>query len=56
MASRSLGQGPPPKSRFALQIVNAESAIVRFSSASRRLLRDMDEWLARASWLAAWFQ
>jgi hypothetical protein len=37
-------------------VVIAVSAIARFRTASSRLLSDMDRWLARAIWFAAWFQ
>ena len=37
-------------------MVKAVSAIAMFSTASNRLLSDIDRWLARAIWLAAWFQ
>ena len=37
-------------------MVNAVSAMATFSTASSRLLSDIDRWFARAIWLAAWFQ
>src|SRR6266542_1823801 len=48
--------GSTPYDSFAVQMVNAVSAIAMFRTARSRLLADRDKWLARAIWFAAWFQ